>query len=91
MAMSESDLDRIAESLGSVGAGVDNPAAGLRERFPGLRFVHLDAEDIEGRPIRSAGCFELYLLDTRDHCPVFTDDLAVAGAVVLTARKERGA
>ncbi len=88
--MSESDLDRIAASLGRIGAGSDNPVAALRERFSGLKFVYLDAGEVEGRSVRSAGRFELYLLDTREHCPVLTDDLAVANAVVVALRKEQG-
>jgi len=88
--MSESELDLIAESLDGFGASSGNPVAGLRQRFPGLKFVRLDAGEVEGRPVRSAGRFELYLLDTREHCPVLTDDLAAATAVVVVRQKEQG-
>lgn len=88
MGVSESDLERIAQTLDAVGAPSQNPLAGLRERFPAIRFVRLDAGDIEGQPVRSATQFDLYLLDTREHCPVLTDDLSIAGAVVVTPHKE---
>lgn len=88
MAVSENDLELIAQTLEGVGVHSDNPLATLRERFPALRFVRLDAGDVEGDPIRSASRFDLYLLDTREHCPVLTEDLQIAGAVVVTPRKE---
>jgi hypothetical protein len=88
MSVSESELEQIAQTLDGLGALSEGPLAGLRERFPGVRFVRLDASDIEGHPVRSATKFDLYLLDTREHCPVLTEDLAIAGAVVVTPRKE---
>jgi hypothetical protein len=88
--MIESELDRIAEFLDEFGADSDNPIAVLRERFPGLKLVRLDAGEVEGRPVRSAGRFDLYLLDTREHCPVLTDELAAATAVVVVRQKEQG-
>jgi len=88
MGVSESDLERIAQTLDGLGAHSESPLAGLRERFPALKFVRLDASDIEGRPVHSATQFDLYLLDTREHCPVLTEDLSIAGAVVVTPRKE---
>jgi len=87
MALSENDLELIAQTLEGAGVDSDNPIGALRERFPTLRFVRLDAGDIEGDPIRSAARFDLYLLDTREHCPVLTDDLLNADAVVLTPHK----
>lgn len=87
--MSESDIDLIAESLDGIGAGSDNPVSTLRKRFPGLKFVSLDAGEVEGCSVRSAGRFELYLLDTREHCPVITEDLTAATAVVVARRKEQ--
>ncbi len=88
MAVSENDLELIARTLEGMGDRSDNPLGTLRERFPTLRFVRLDAGDIEGDPIRSAARFDLYLLDTREHCPVLTGDLLNAGAVVVTPRRE---
>jgi hypothetical protein len=89
MGVSKSDLERIAQTLDGLGAHSESPLAGLREQFPAVKFVRLDAPDIEGRPVHSAMQFDLYLLDTRDHCPVLTADLSIAGAVVVTPRKER--
>ncbi len=88
MGVSESDLEIIAQTLDDLGAHSQSPIAALCERFPRVRFVRLDAADIEGRPVRSAARFDLYLLDTREHCPVLTEDLSIAGAVVVTPCKE---
>jgi len=88
MAVSESDLELITQTLERVGADVDDPLKVLREQFPALRFVRLDGGDFEGHPIRSVARFNLYLLDTREHCPVLTDDVQSAGAVVVTQREE---
>ena len=90
MAVSENDLELITRTLEGVDADADDPLKALRERLPALRFVRLDSGDIDGNPIRSAARFNLYLLDTRGHCPVLTDDLQSAGAVVVTQRKEPG-
>ncbi len=87
MSVSESELERIAQTLDGMGAHPESPLAGLRERFPAVRFVRLDASDIEGSPVRSAKEFDLHLLDTRGHCPVLTEDLSIAGAVVISPRK----
>lgn len=88
MGVSESDLEQIARTLDGLGAHSESPLAFLRQRFPSLKFVRLDASDIESAPIRSGTRFDLYLLDTREHCPIFTEDLSIAGAVVVTPRKE---
>lgn len=88
MSVSENELESIAQTLDALAGHSQNPLVRLRERFPSVRFVRLDAADIEGRPVRSATQFDLYLLDTRKHCPVLTEDLSIAGAVVVTPRKE---
>jgi hypothetical protein len=88
MAISEADLEGIAQALDISAAPGQAALAAMRQRFPALKFIHLDASDIEGKPIRSAQQFDLYLLDTREHCPVLTEDLSIAGAIVLTPRRE---
>ena len=88
MAVSENDLELITQTLECVDVHSVNPLGTLRERFPAVRFVRLDAGDVEGDPIRSAARFDLYLLDTREHCPVLTNDLLAAGAVVVAPRGE---
>jgi len=87
MPISQSDLDRMVKALDDKGSRHEDPVAVLRERFPTVKFIRLGAESMEGRAVRSGADFALYLLDTREHCPVLTDDPGAASAVVVVKRK----
>ena len=62
----------------------------LRAAFPALRFSQCSEDDIPPRlpPSLSAPGFDLYLMDTREHCIVLTTDAAVASGVVIAWRVE---
>jgi len=58
--------------------------AELRGRFPDLHFtLCMDDDVMAARPLYENPAFNLYLIDSRDHCLCFTQDMEVATGVVL--------
>ena len=56
----------------------------LRSRFPELHFTYCQDDDvIAANPVREDADYNLYLIDSRNHCLCFTQDLAVATGVVV--------
>ena len=62
----------------------------LRVAYPALRFSQCSEDDIPPRlpPAISAPGFDLYLMDTREHCISLTRDAAIASGVVIAWRVE---
>ncbi|MEK6750179.1 MAG: hypothetical protein AABY83_13425 [Pseudomonadota bacterium] len=85
MAISDGQLERI-EKLLLADTSCSNVAA-LRLAFPGLVVTRCDAGDMQDEtPFRRFSQFDVYLLDTRDHCVRLTADPAHATGVVLAQR-----
>ena len=58
--------------------------AQLRSRFPDIHFTYcMDDDVMAAKPLYEDPAFNLYLIDSRDHCLCFTQDLEVATGVVL--------
>lgn len=56
----------------------------LRSRFPGIHFTYcMDDDVVAARPAYEAEAFNLYLIDSRNHCLCFTQELEVATGVVV--------
>ena len=56
----------------------------LRSRFPELHFTYCQDDDvIAASPVHKDDAYNLYLIDSRNHCLCFTQDLAVATGVVV--------
>jgi hypothetical protein len=56
----------------------------LRCSFPGIHFTYCMDDDLaEATPVLTAPAFNLYLIDSRNHCLSFTSNLAVASGVVV--------
>lgn len=86
MALSDSQLQRIEEFL-LADSSPSVPA--LRTEFPGMPITRCDASDMRGEaPYKIFPLFDLYLLDTRDHCVRLTGDPASATGIVLAQRRE---
>lgn len=62
----------------------------IRRIYPGLATINCDASDMGMEtPWFETGQFQVFLLDTREHCTQLTSDPLVASGLVL-ARKARG-
>jgi hypothetical protein len=56
----------------------------LRERYPEIHFTYcMDDDVVAANPVFEDEAFNLYLIDSRDHCLCFTQDLDIATGVVL--------
>jgi hypothetical protein len=56
----------------------------LRQQFPGIHFTYcMDDDVIAANPLREEQGFNLYLIDSSNHCLGFTQDLAVATGIVV--------
>ena len=56
----------------------------LRQTFPGIHFTYcMDDDVIAASPVYEAAGFNLYLIDSRNHCLGFTQDKEVATGVVV--------
>lgn len=74
-----------ARDLITQAGNVRAAATALRQRFPELRALVLDAGDMRGEtPALTTGPCALYLMSTDGHCWTVTGDPAEASAVILT-------
>jgi hypothetical protein len=56
----------------------------LRQKFPDIHFTYcMDDDVIAAKPLHETEGFNLYLIDSRNHCLGFTQDLAVATGIVI--------
>ena len=56
----------------------------LRGSFPGIHFTYCMDDDVAGAtPVYRETAFNLYLIDSRNHCLCFTQDMEIATGVVL--------
>ena len=81
--MTPEQLDGIVASVESNGLA-DTQLAFLRSGFPGLHFTWCMDDDVCGpRPAAVGKGFNVYLVDSSNHCLVFTPSLEVASGVVI--------
>jgi hypothetical protein len=86
MALTDTQLQRIEEFL--LADASQSGVSALRSAFPGMPITRCDASDMQGEaPFKKLKLFDLYLLDTRDHCVRLTGDLASATGIVLAQRR----
>lgn len=86
MCITVETLKEIETSLAEFEKLTNNPAIMLKDSFPDVRFIRMSASDIDEPPFRALDHYNLYLLDTREHCAQITNDLARATGVVLAQR-----
>ncbi len=86
MSITIDTLHEIELSLSESSKLTGNPLAMLKDFFPDLSFVRLSVADMTEPPFRSLPDYNLYLLDTREHCVQITNDLSMASGVVIAKR-----
>lgn len=86
MCIAEQTLNEIAQALGDMRAVTSNPLSMLRECFPEISFLRMSERDMDELPFRRLNDYNLYLLDTREHCVKLTQQLEHATGIVLTKR-----
>ncbi len=87
MAISADALDQISSLLEGEGPAVERIAS-LRKAFPGLSLTRCDASDMDAEtPVLETDGFEVYLIDTREHCVrITTQPEAATGLIVAEKR-----
>ena len=61
----------------------------LRDRFPDIHFTYcMDDDVIAAKAVYEHETFNLYLIDSREHCLCFTQDLEVATGIVVAEIEE---
>lgn len=89
MALNDADLAQIGTLLAAPDADARS-LADFRRRFPGLTLTRCDAADMGAEaPFREYPRFNLYLVDSADHCWRLTTDPARATGIVVANRKVR--
>jgi hypothetical protein len=86
--IAQAQLDEIGELLTQ--RAVDESAViGLRQQFPDIHFTYcMDDDVVAAAPLHEADRFNLYLIDSRNHCLSFTQDLTVATGIVVAEIEE---
>jgi hypothetical protein len=84
-------LGVIARFVASIGMA-DDLLLRLRANYPELRFSQCSEDDVPARmqPLLAAEGFDLYLMDTREHCITLSNDLNTASGVVIAWRSDDG-
>ncbi|MCU7939977.1 MAG: hypothetical protein KZQ64_10140 [gamma proteobacterium symbiont of Bathyaustriella thionipta] len=56
----------------------------FRQRFPDIHFTYCMDDDVGmARPVYENDAFNLYLIDSREHCLCFTQELEIATGIVV--------
>lgn len=85
MALSSQQIDGLAQLLAAA-APPANPVPQIRAGFPGLAVSRCDASDMRGETVfRRCGAYDVFLVDTSNHCWRIIDDPQQASGVVIAA------
>ena len=86
--ISENDLNQIVAKTLEIGAN-ESALSVLKQDFPNLHFTLCSDDDIiNGKPIQKYPLFNIYLVNTSQHCAVLTNDADNASGVVIAWRTE---
>ncbi|MES9990891.1 MAG: DUF6129 family protein [Candidatus Thiodiazotropha sp.] len=56
----------------------------LRRQFPDIHFTYcMDDDVMAANPLHEAAAYNLYLIDSRNHCLSFTQDMDIATGIVV--------
>jgi len=81
--LSATDVDAVIGIVGQHGLS-EATLAGLRQQFAGAHFTYCSDDDIaDARPYRECTGFNVYLVNSRDHCSVLTREIEGASGLVL--------
>ncbi len=86
MCISCETLTEIEDALKDFTNITNNPVPMLKECFPDISFLRMSARDVDEAPFRTLANYNLYLLDTSEHCVKITNNPDLATAVVVAQR-----
>jgi len=85
MALNSADLAAIDAVL-AASQGTVSMVATLRQNFPHISWSSCDASDVDETPFKVYDAFDMYLLNSAEHCAEITSDPACATGIVLARR-----
>lgn len=86
MTISMEQVESLASMLAALPGG-ENPIPVVRAGFPELAVSRCSAEDMRDEtPFRRVGDYDVYLINTSNHCWRIIDEPATATGVILAAR-----
>ncbi len=78
------DIRLLLEGDGSVAERI----ASLRRAFPGLSLTRCDASDMDTEtPVLQTAGFDVYLIDTSEHCVRITTQPEAANGLILAEKR----
>ncbi|MES9971649.1 MAG: DUF6129 family protein [Candidatus Thiodiazotropha sp.] len=84
----QTQIDQVGELL-SQRPVEESAVIELRQQFPHLHFTYcMDDDVIAAKPLYETDRFNLYLIDSSNHCLSFTQDLSVATGIVVAELEE---
>lgn len=79
----QNELQRIGNRL-ETGSISEQAVSALRSEFPDRHFTYcMDDDVVMAKPVYEGGSFNLYLVDSSDHCLSLTNDPEVATGIVV--------
>lgn len=82
--IAEQQVQQIATQVGRQAILSDDTARMLREQFPDIHFTYCMDDDIgHAKAVFSDSRFNLYLVDSSEHCLRLTNDHAIATGIVV--------
>jgi hypothetical protein len=86
--ISQQQLSEISDFVLAQGMGV-NLSTELREKFNGIHFtICMDDDVVSANPVLEQQSFNLYLIDSSNHCLSFTQNHDLATGVVVAELEE---
>lgn len=87
MALAPDALARIRTVLQGEGTAAERIAR-LREAFPNLSLTRCDASDMDTEtPVLQTPVFDVYLIDTSEHCVTITTHPEAATGLIVAERR----
>ncbi len=88
--ISSEQLEHISAQVATQSLLSDDTVLQLRQTFPDIHFTYCMDDDVAGnaRPIYEDPRFNLYLVDSREHCLCLTNDSEIATGVVVAEVEE---
>lgn len=81
--IAEDTLQQVADRVERAGVS-EAVLTELRQGFPGVHFSYCMDDDVgRAKPVLERPEFNLYLVDSREHCLKLTNDAAVATGVLV--------
>ena len=82
--ITQEKIDSIGQSASQEAIISEDLVNQFRKRYPDIHFTYCMDDDVgAAQPIYENDAFNLYLIDSREHCLCFTQELDIATGIVV--------